>query len=63
MTDRQWILERCATPSGFTPYSQSARNYLGELEFEGLVREAQIGTYWVITDAGRKELARLGAAT
>lgn len=53
----RWLLELAATPSGFTPHAESAKEFAVSLATRGLVRQSANYPVWFITDAGRKALA------
>lgn len=57
--DKIWILREAAKSTGFCPNAASVAEFAKSLERDGLLRESQVGPFWMITDRGRVELLRL----
>lgn len=56
-----WLLREAAKPAGFMPHTASVGEYATARAGDGLLVAVNHGTTFVITDAGRKEMARLDA--
>ena len=55
--EEKWLLEEAAKFSGFTPHSESVKEFAVSLAGRGLVMESDVYPVWYITDAGRRALA------